>query len=136
MPNTSTTRSTAFALLTLIGCVGGLGSGLHALVHQFGGYAHCYWHAVQCRHEFFSPSGGEATGHAIGEAAGFTAHEAAGRGECPICTLVDRYHAPPVTPPTTCTAVLLHTAVIPVEPCLPHSEPRRAHRPRGPPRSV
>lgn len=111
---------TTLSLLALMGLVGGMGTGLHS---WFGcccerTFSSTRWESVQSvevtsnRHSEREPSGGS---------------------ECPVCSLLLRYHATPiaVTNVTLCAAIVSWRS----EGCLPALQGTSINwrRPRGPP---
>lgn len=133
MPCPRTTRSTALALLALMGLVGVLGAGLHSLVHLISGEVDCWRYGVAacCGLEFSAASNRESDSQDAGKSAEKLAADR--HADCPICTLLARYHAPPAARSSVATLALLHADVTAVvSPILTRATPR-AHRPRGPP---
>ncbi|QDT72900.1 hypothetical protein [Lacipirellula limnantheis] len=133
MPRPATTRSTALALLALMGLVGVLGAGLHSLVHAISGRIDCWrYHAAACCSVEFLPAtndelAAETTGQSVKKLA------ADSHADCPICTLLARYHAPPVARLNFKTTALLHADVADCDTLFLPRAVTRAHRPRGPP---
>ncbi len=133
MPRPATTRSTALALLALMGLVGVLGAGLHSLVHAISGRIDCwrYHVAACCSVEFCAATDNDPAADDAGKSLKKLTHD--GHAECPICTLLARYHAPPAARSNFNTLALLHADVADSATLvLPRALPR-ANRPRGPP---
>ncbi|MBA4105712.1 MAG: hypothetical protein C0485_08130 [Pirellula sp.] len=112
--------------------VGGLGAGLHSLVHVVGGRVDCWWYgAAPCC--IVHTSGAAASESPDDGGASFDKREVDDHADCPICTLLARFHAPPATVAIHATTALLHADVAASDQLfLPRATPS-AHRPRGPP---
>jgi hypothetical protein len=115
-----------------MGLVGGLGAGLHSLVHVVGGRVDCWWYGA-------SPCCGvQASATATGESpdddsSSFDKLEVDDHADCPICTLLARFHAPPATVAIYATLALLHADVTASDQLFLSRATPSAHRPRGPP---
>lgn len=132
MPRPTTTRSTALALLALMGLVGGLGTGLHSLVHVVGGRIDCWWYgASPC----CDVQGSATTTSELPDdgSSSFDKLEVDDHADCPICTLLARFHAPPATVAIHATLSLLHDDVATSDQLFLSRVTPTAHRPRGPP---
>jgi hypothetical protein len=133
MPRPATTRSTALALLAIMGLVGVLGVGLHSLVHVISGRIDCWRYQVAacCSVEFRAATDDDSSADDAGKSLEEFAQDS--HADCPICTLLARYHAPPAGSSNFKTLALLHADVADnATLVLPRALPR-ANRPRGPP---
>jgi len=132
MSRPTTTRSTALALLALMGLVGVLGAGLHSLVHVVGGRVDCWWYGASpcCRVQSSSSVASEANDDT---GSSYDKHAGDDHSNCPICTLLARFNAPPANTSLHATTALLHANVAILDPILTSWATPNAHRPRGPP---
>src|SRR5690348_12241824 len=110
MPRLTTTRSTALALLALMGLVGVLGVGLHSLVHVVGGQVDCWWYGASPCCSIQSSASRASEGQDETEPS-FAQLASADHSDCPICTLLARFHAPPAGTSPDATMALLHANV-------------------------
>jgi len=115
-----------------MGLVGGLGAGLHSLVHVVGSRVDCWWYgAAPCCIIPTAASGASEPAdddRATLEKLASDRHDA-----CPICTLLARFHAPPATIAIHATLALLHANVTASDQLFLTRATPSAHRPRGPP---
>jgi hypothetical protein len=132
MPRPTTTRSTAFALLALMGLVGVLGAGLHSLVHVVGGRVDCWWYGASpcCDVQGSATTASESPDEGNSS---FDKLEVDDHADCPICTLLARFHAPPATVAIHATLSLLHDDAAASDQLFLSRATPSAHRPRGPP---
>lgn len=133
MSRPTTTRSTALALLALMGLVGVIGAGLHSLVHVVGGRVDCWWYGASpcCVIQVESPMAEDSD--PAHEVESLNELAAVDDADCPICTLLARFHAPPASIAHCATTALLHADVVASDPLLLSRATLTAHRPRGPP---